>query len=213
MKFGERLGIAIMSAWGLFAVHQGVNALVRAHNWQPMTISDWGTWVGSIGTVATLIGTIWLATESERKRRREELDKATLAAARMLVQIPVIRASFTTVRSFLIHSLFGTDPRPDYIQAAKILQDTGTWSVADVDLLVHLPGQTAAKMEMTRSRIELVGRSLLTAASSHRFDASQAGPFHGSMETMLNSADKELEEHFEICRRFLGKHGFSSDGQ
>jgi hypothetical protein len=211
MKFWERFGIGIMSLWGLFAVHQGVNALMKAHNWQRLSPSDWGTWIGSIGTVATLIGTIWLATESERKRRREELDKATLAAARMLVRIPSIQASFSTVRAFLIHSLFGTDPRPDYIAAAKILQDTGTWSATDVDLLVHLRGQTAAKMEMTRSRIELVGRSLVTAASSHRFDSAQAGPFHGSIDTMLNSADEELKEHFEACRKFLGTHGFSSD--
>jgi hypothetical protein len=26
--------------------------LIKAHNWQPMTISDRGTWVGSVGTVA-----------------------------------------------------------------------------------------------------------------------------------------------------------------
>ena len=38
--------------------------------------SDWGTWVGSVGTVLTLVGTIWLATAAERKRRREQLDLA-----------------------------------------------------------------------------------------------------------------------------------------
>jgi len=34
--------------------------------------SDWAAWVGAIGTVATLIGTIHLATAETRRRTRQE---------------------------------------------------------------------------------------------------------------------------------------------
>jgi hypothetical protein len=87
MKNFERAAIAIMSAWCIFAVHEGVNSLVRAHNWQPMTISDWGTWVGSIGTVATLIGTIYLATNETRRRVRSELALAQIYAVYIRVKL------------------------------------------------------------------------------------------------------------------------------
>lgn len=78
MKFWERVGIAIMTLWVCFAMHQGINALMRVHNWQPLSASDWGTWVGAVGTVATLFGTIRLATSETRRRHRQELALAQL---------------------------------------------------------------------------------------------------------------------------------------
>lgn len=72
MKFLERACIVIMSCWGLYAVHEGVNALVRAHNWQPMTISDWGTWAGAIGTIAAVLASFFLF----RRQREHELARA-----------------------------------------------------------------------------------------------------------------------------------------
>jgi hypothetical protein len=210
MKFWERFGIGIMSLWGVFALHQGVNALVRAHNWQPMTISDWGTWIGSIGTVATLIGTIWLATSAERRKRQEDLGKATVAAARMAVRIPVIQSSFSTVRAFLANTVFDGDPRLDYAAAARHMQDTGTWSNADVDPLIHMSGGRVAMLEMTRSRIELVCKYLLTTSTSHRLDSSKASELYIQVDSMLRKVEEELAQHLEAFQAFLQKYGLGS---
>jgi ribosomal protein S10 len=68
MKFWERVGIAIMSAWGLFAIHQGVSALVRMHNWVGLTPSDWGTWAGAVGTIAAVLASFFLF---QRQREHE----------------------------------------------------------------------------------------------------------------------------------------------
>jgi hypothetical protein len=57
----------------------GYNAI----HWSSMTASDWGTWVGALGTVLAFVGTIWLATSQDRQRRRAAQDVAHLVAARI----------------------------------------------------------------------------------------------------------------------------------
>jgi hypothetical protein len=49
--------------------------------------SDWGTWVGSVGTVATLVGTIWLATTQTRQKTKDDLTLARLHAASMVLRL------------------------------------------------------------------------------------------------------------------------------
>lgn len=78
MKVWERFGIAIMSIWGLFAIHEGVNALVQAHNWQPMTISDWGTWAGSIGSIAAVLASFFLFRRQREHERQQAQDDELL---------------------------------------------------------------------------------------------------------------------------------------
>lgn len=51
--------------------------------------ADWGTWVGSIGTVGTLVGTIWLATTERRNRSRQEYALAQVTAASFVEEIRV----------------------------------------------------------------------------------------------------------------------------
>jgi hypothetical protein len=53
--------------------------------------SDWGTWVGSLGTVATLVGTIVLATDESRRRRQVEMNIADLRAMEMWAELQVVR--------------------------------------------------------------------------------------------------------------------------
>jgi hypothetical protein len=103
MKFWERFGIGVMSLWGLFAVHKGVDALVRAHNWQAMTISDWGTWVGSIGTVATLIGTIHLATTETRRRTHQEQLTAELQSVAIDIRLAHAEGCLAGSKTLLEH--------------------------------------------------------------------------------------------------------------
>lgn len=49
----------------------GLGAYEWIH-WGDLSASDWGTWVGAIGTIATLTGTIYLATAETRRRERQE---------------------------------------------------------------------------------------------------------------------------------------------
>jgi hypothetical protein len=101
MKFWERFGIAIMSLWGLFALHQGVNALMKAHNWVGLDASAWASWVQAVGSIAAILGAYHLAQNQHRHDREielahrqqqtdDELDaqmKARLSVVRNLVHV------------------------------------------------------------------------------------------------------------------------------
>lgn len=105
MKNWERFGIAVMSLWGLFAIHQGVNAMFREHHWTGMSTGDWGTWIGSIGTVGALFGTIYISQSERRRRIREEFLLANLHGAGLVPRLAntqsiliAVRASINTER-------------------------------------------------------------------------------------------------------------------
>lgn len=61
-------------------------------------IGDLPTWIGAIGTVGALIGTIWLATNQERQRRKEQRIKAEILS-------PVMVATLHEIQAFLSGAL------------------------------------------------------------------------------------------------------------
>jgi hypothetical protein len=147
MKFWERFGIAMMSGWGIFAVHEGVNALMKAHNWQPLSASDWGTWAGAVGTVATLLWTVRLATAETRRREKAELVLARLHASALLLRIE---------RSFNVVNLVGNylngavndeviQPR-FFVWSRNAIEELDTWDLADLVPLVPLANEVAPKL-------------------------------------------------------------------
>jgi hypothetical protein len=156
MKFGERFCIGILVCWFLFAVHEGVNALVRAHNWQPMTISDWGTWVGSIGTVATLIGTIYLATSETRKRNHQELVIAALHSSAIEMRLAHAKGRLDATKMLLLAILEKQDPHPQLMkQALNLLLEIDEPSPDDLLPLAVLKNNTA--IVIVRSSTALKG--------------------------------------------------------
>ncbi|MDN2697170.1 hypothetical protein O0882_12670 [Janthinobacterium sp. SUN073] len=54
--------------------------------WCKMGVAEWAYWVAAIGTVGTLIGTIWIATSGSRQTRKADLTRARLAASKLVYQ-------------------------------------------------------------------------------------------------------------------------------
>jgi hypothetical protein len=54
--------------------------------WCKMDITIWAYWVAAIGTTGTLLGTLWIATSENRRRRNEASAIARLTAAAMYFQ-------------------------------------------------------------------------------------------------------------------------------
>jgi hypothetical protein len=181
MKFWERFGIVIMSLWLLFAVHQGINTLVKAHNWQPLSASDWGTWAGAIGTVATLIGTIHLARTETRRRERSELLLAQLHAAGMLLRMERAHGIVVIAIAQLNHVMETTE-LPNAILDNRLAHPFLTWTVenlnqieiwggADLVPLAPLPNHVASKLAQAAEQLRTVKRLLeeaLTDTPSNR---------------------------------------------
>jgi hypothetical protein len=205
MKSGERFAIGLMCLWGLFAVHQGVNALVRAHNWQPMTVSDWGTWVGSIGTVATLAGTIHLARQETRRRHRQEHDAAVVAAAFM--DLPLI--GYVRILRHVIGELkkpVQDDFSNPWAECACDLGNCPIWTREDVQPLLYLGNGVAADLAIAQDYVKN-SRERLETTAGQRVDLTielyELSEFNEEVVAVLEEALVRVNRAFGRCSDLL----------
>jgi hypothetical protein len=209
MRFWERLGIGIMSLWFLFATHQGVNALIRAHNWQMMSISDWGTWVGSIGTVATLIGTIWLATATDRQRKREQLDLALVATAGLVLRLKNVQRALGLVAGRMSEPFDESDdPNAALSQWFEIVATPDLWQAEELAPLVYLPNQVAANLAFIGNNIRSTMLTLKRLSAHGNLSWQIVESVANTISQQLRSNVESIDIPYDECVKFLVAHGF-----
>jgi len=121
--------------------------------WRRMSAGEWGVWVGSIGTVGALIGTIWLATEDRREARKHAQDRAVLASAALTIRLSLLADELqSAVESLLDYAT--TKTAAEYKGHAKTIEDAGTWSDEELLPLIVLPHHVASRLASVRSVIE-----------------------------------------------------------
>lgn len=117
-------------------------------------------WTGAFGTVATLIGTIWLATASERIRRNEARDSAIVTAAALQMKL----LSMVHALQHAIDHFYDDTDRECGLQYgihANLIQSAGSWSNEEILPLVVLPNHVCARLASARSLIEHCTREML----------------------------------------------------
>lgn len=202
MKFWERIGIAIMSAWGLFAVHQGLNALMKAHNWQPLNASDWGTWAGAIGTVATLVWTVRLATAESRKRKRDELLLARLHGASMVLRLVHAEALVSAVcRTLDVASRTPIQLTADHLlDMSRKLDNISIWQMNDLVPLIPLPDNTAVKLAQVADQVSTAKKLFAqTIADYQRLSNDERANFAQTLYTPMAGTHRFLMESVNTC--------------
>lgn len=196
MKFWERLGIGIMLLWGLFALHQLVNALFQAHHWKGMSAGDWGTWIGSIGTVGALCGTIWLATEERRRREREAKDLATLAAASILLKLAhTIGLVMRVIQTFEAEPLQANNVGI----CARAMAENELWTDEELLPLLTLPNHIAAKLTLVRRILLTIQRR---CEDAHKHALFLDPTTVSALIQQSRIALRALEEGAKECRRW-----------
>jgi hypothetical protein len=138
--------------------------------WGSLTASDWGTWVGAVGTVGTLIGTIILATQDRRKRNVEMMDLAVVTASSMIERL--------TVANTLLDD-FGRDLNRDVVNALSSTQDEmqkvfashtkrlevlPSFETQELERIVILPNHCAAHLAAANGRLKLCTISMRAAS-------------------------------------------------
>lgn len=119
----------------------------KATPWSAMTAAEWGVWVGAIGTVATLVGTIWLATDALRTRRNEQLNLALITTAHFNVRLRNIVRALANARIALENPLNQPDdPRVMFGESFRRFDDNDLWAAEELVPLVYLPNQLAARL-------------------------------------------------------------------
>jgi len=187
--------------WGLL----GAVVVGLTHTATSLGLKDdeWPAWVGAVGTVATLIGTIWLATDSERRRRREKIDLALIYAAGFPTQIMSAKIVIWEAMSHMLaHSADG--PGSGYIEAAKKLRTAITWNEESLKNLVIVPGNAAVMLARASGRnlwIADMCEETGTAGDSVRLrDAYRS--YHEQLELSLN----EMSTASQLCMKFTDHH-------
>lgn len=127
--------------------------------WSGLTASDWGVWVGGLGTVATLVGTIVLATANNRTTKRQEMDRAVVAAATLGPRLEKIcKALQNAVETFLD---FGPESHPAaYTSHASAIEKAGNWSADEIIPLIVLPNHLATRLAGTSTLLTLVTKEM-----------------------------------------------------
>jgi hypothetical protein len=186
--------IALCAAFALGA-YQGIN-------WSSLNAADWGTWVGSIGTVFTLIGTIWLATAEKRKQRRQELDRAFVAAASLDLKLQKMH---DTLQNSVEHF---ADPPGEagyfYDVFARLILDEQIWSDDEILPLIALPDRVCARLASSRS---LIGESVhkmteLANTATYSFVEATKDQRDAEIRALLIRSRDGVSYCLEQCRNF-----------
>ena len=174
--------------------------------WSCLTASDWGTWVGAIGTVGALFGTLWVSTAQERK----EITQARLHAAGFTLRVVNARGAVSRVcRSLSI------DARIDR-GAVKIterlydLDKIDLWTMADLVPMTPLSPRAIGQLAEARDQIATAIKALELAREDDTLK-STAGrvEFAKRLHYLLSGTANLLDDGIQVCdgaRRALHMH-------
>jgi hypothetical protein len=171
--------------------------------WEKLSASDWGTWIGSIGTVGTLIGAIWLGTLESRRRRAEDTTKAFLALA--IIKHKIIDAGIIIkIAVEGINNLdrehtetFGREP------ILGLLKNLDMWTLDDLIHLWILNGNLGEKLAETIGNI----RYLVDAFESGAFKyiCGSQKTFDTCKRTANDALETAESTRFEMARNLQSK--------
>lgn len=179
--------------------------------WSAMTAAEWGVWVGAIGTVATLVGTIWLATDASRTRRTEQLSLALVATAGLMVRLRNVVRALANARAALEAPLAQPDdPRATFAACFQGIDENDLWTAEELVPLVYLPNQIAA-------RLAWIGTDVRTTKATFNKVSQEEDPSWDAIELLtrgliyeLNSSLASIGRVMSECTVFLMEHGFEN---
>jgi len=168
--------------------------------WSDLTAGDWAAWLGAIGTLGTLIGTIWLATAAERRRASEESARAVIAAHALGLRIALAREMAREAKGELeSDSIEGFR----YAELADAIGNAALWTDEEVLPMTILPRNVAAELvavrDVLRHCVELLHsgnpKGLLSPARSRVIEEAVI-KYLGQVSASLDIAASE-------CHNFL----------
>ncbi|MBW3512898.1 hypothetical protein [Janthinobacterium sp. NKUCC06_STL] len=145
----------------------GLASLVTLGVWCGLNKTDWGTWVGSVGTVGTLIGTMLLATSERRNRSRQEFALAQVTAASFAERIRVLRHLLEqSIEALKVceNDIF----KADFAGLYRTIDDIRIWSPAETIPLITLPGKVAMKLSALAAEFVTAQKNLAAMHKSRR---------------------------------------------
>jgi hypothetical protein len=109
-------------------------------------IGDLATWVGGIGTVCTLIGTIVLAMQQQWRQNRERMDKAILVAAAFKLRITHMQSAVDEVIAGIETAREGKPLLSGFAIFADRLKEERLWTPNEIEPLLPLRDNCAVQL-------------------------------------------------------------------
>lgn len=127
-------------------------------------------WVGAMGTVATLAGTIWLATSEARQRHKNQLLLARLRGASILFRICHANEAAINLRRLMENATLGDPPLHRLMQCRDILESIENWTMEDLVALVPLRNHVAVNLAESNDLLDLINRKIAVALTKSMND-------------------------------------------
>lgn len=157
-------------------------------SWSCLTASDWGTWVGAVGTVGTLIWTSRLATATERRRIHDERRRALVASSALRLRVTAAEE----LTSLTIASVYDPAFRDQYLHWADLLQRAPAWTDEEILPLMFLRGSVMENLAACR---DILGHCAVMLVDGN--PRSELGPRRDAF------LEGELLEHLATVRNGL----------
>ena len=166
--------------------------------WSKFGVAEWAYWVGAIGTVGTLLGTIRLATTETRRHILAEQRRAHLCAAAMLLRL--MRATVLIKCTIANLDLYAEiDHAPDVIlQAKQHLMKIDIWNVEELMPLAPLSGDSAFQLAEACSEIRCAFISFDNAENGRSLrDPEARKSFCKELSQLLRDVARKIEDAYD----------------
>ncbi|WDZ97938.1 hypothetical protein Herbaro_09210 [Herbaspirillum sp. WKF16] len=162
---------------------------------------DLATWVGAIGTVLTLAGTIVLATQERRRSHKERVVNARLIAAGFQLRVAnaqgAMAAAWRETQQFL-----GADAGDVPLQKAlNALDAVPTWSADEVAPIQYVDPVLALSLIEFMTQYEMAKRSLQIRLSGAAPDAMGRKMFGANLHNLIGQTLEAVQGRAEECQR------------
>jgi hypothetical protein len=212
LKFAYACLVASISILILIAVLLFAWYAEEATPWTEMKASDWGVWVGGLGTIATLIGTIRIATSADRRQRREQLDSALITAAEVTLWIADLRRSIQSARKQLPLALNALDDtKAACSQVLVTVENVGLLQREQIAQLVSVPNHTAARLAWSTTKLRSTLGNVRRIRDAEVIKEEVTPRFTQLIDHQFLTIATELEQLENECLKFLRDHGFGGN--
>lgn len=141
--FNKYASLAILSA----ASVAGYNGIC----WQCLTASDWGTWIGALGTVGALIGAIVIASKQSMELAREKRIRARIYAPGLLMRLTNVEA---VIERVILDLSQPPGPMEEVMQCwYNELTALDVWSLEEMEAVACLPNECAVNLALVKEAI------------------------------------------------------------
>lgn len=200
MKFERMAVLAIFGSAMLFALHQYIAYIFERHGWKGMSAGDWGTWIGSIGTVCALAGTIWIATTESRRRLAQENAKGLLVASALAPRLELLAneiASFETRMDFTDVSTNGYKIPSEEAKYFLTIEFTPA-TTEELIALESMPNNCAKKLAYAQAQFATVQKQIARYADTVRHPEK---PLPKKIAAIWANWARDLRGRFDVVAR------------